>query len=420
MDYNEATKYLYSLTNLENSRRFELMRDGYENVKKVLGILGIDYKGNIIHIAGTKGKGSVAYFSSYLLSKFCGYKVGLFTSPHLLKVNERISVLENGVESNISDEDFTRLVEIIREVKEKYSLNLTTFDFLTVMAMYYFRVFQKVDYIVLEVGLGGRLDSTNFCIPDVSIITLIDYDHTSVLGETLTKIAYEKAGIIKPKVPVISSSQRETVRKVFRKVAKQNDTKVFFIDEIYNILDVDISINGTESLVEDVKSKEKFQVSFNLIGQHFVDNLLLAYEGVRMLCDIPKNVLQNLKFDIKGRFEVIKKKPLIVFDVAHTPMSVDVVLRNFVSLKSCDKFDLIVSLMKDKEITKIAKVVSKYFNYIDRIFLLELDSNDGSKKLYDEIRTLGFRNVYKFKDFSISKDTLVFGSFRIYEVFSKI
>ena len=188
MDYNQAIDYLMDIG-------FMNIKFGLDNTLKLLEHLGNPHKDlKIIHIAGTNGKGSTAaMLSSELKQK---YKVGLYTSPHLVKLNERIRI--NDVD--ISDKDLIRLVEIVREKRE----NQTYFETIFVMAVLFFKQ-QNCDYVILEVGMGGRLDSTNVVTPLVSVITNVSFDHIGSLGNTIRKIAFEKAGIIKPKVPVVTA-----------------------------------------------------------------------------------------------------------------------------------------------------------------------------------------------------------------------
>lgn len=417
MTYEESVAYILSLTNLENTRNFEKMKSGFLNVERMLNLLGIDYfRRNVVHIAGTKGKGTVSYFTAYLLSRFCGQTVGLFTSPHLARINERIALVKEGKVFSIEDAEFGNVAGIVKKVKEENGVDLTTFDFLTVMAMYYFEK-NCVDTVVLEVGLGGRLDSTNFCIPKVSVITLIDYDHTNVLGKSLRRIAYEKAGIIKPGVPVISASQRKGPKSVLVEVARRSGSEIKFLDEIYRVYRSTLSVNGTRASVRHLNLGIKTNIEMNLVGKQFVENFLLAYESAKHISEMPPiQNFQRFSFLLKGRFEVLRKKPLVVFDVAHTPKSVDVTMRNFVKVAEGKKFNLIVSLMHDKEIEKIARVISKYRNHLQDLCILRLQCNDGSSKLRECLTKLGFGRVNVLESLRglVEGNYLIVGSFRIY------
>ncbi|MFN4245487.1 MAG: bifunctional folylpolyglutamate synthase/dihydrofolate synthase [Brevinematia bacterium] len=417
MNYDEALEYVLSLTNLENTRRFDLMKEGFINVSKILEAIKIDYNSKkIIHVAGTKGKGTVSYFSSYLISKFSNLRVGLFTSPHLVSINERISIVQNGDLKNISNEEFAKAAEIIKRIKEKNNIPLTTFDFLTSMAMYYF-LEKNIDVIVLEVGLGGRLDSTNFCIPSVSVITLVDYDHTNVLGKTLSRIAYEKAGIIKEGIPVISSKQKKIVKSVIKSISTLNNANVTFVDEVYKIDNIKISIEGTKASVKEINNGESFKISINLIGKQFIENLLVSYLAVNSIIKLSKSVLENLVFNFKGRFEIINRNPLIVFDVAHTPKSIDTSIKNYLKLVKYMKFNLIISLIEDKDIERISKVILKYEKHFDNVIILRLEEHDGSKALAKNLKSLRDRLSIVENIKKPECNTLIVGSFRTYKYF---
>lgn len=407
MTFDESVNYIYSLANLERSRDFSLMREGFLNTERFFKLVGFNYNSKpIIHVAGTKGKGSVSFITAHILSKFHGKKVGVFTSPHLLRITERISIFKKGVSKDISENDFVEIAKCVRKIKEDNNISLTTFDFLTVMAMIYF-FNENVDVIVLEVGLGGRLDSTNFCLPKVSVITLIDYDHTNVLGKTLKKIAYEKAGIIKQNIPVIVSKQKKQVKEVIKRVAESKSSRCVFVDEKYKIKSVKFSISGTTAKVLRIDTGEVFKLSTSLIGKHFVENILTSFEAISV---INETKVRDIDFIIPGRFEILNKDPLVVFDTAHTPKSVEYSLKTF--KKICKgHFDVIIGLMKDKEMTKIARVISSGSAY--NIFVKPLSENDGSSFLYEELKKLGV-NVRIIDRLDIIGNTLVLGSFRIY------
>lgn len=414
MSFNEAVRYIYSLTNLEVSRDKKIPESGIENVKKVLEYLKIDFLSiPTFHIAGTKGKGTVSTIVAYLLSKK-STSVGLFTSPHLLSITERISILNNGEVFFITQEEFEDVYLEVRGAKEKLNIDLTTFDFLTVMAMVYF-VSKKVDYIVLEVGLGGRLDSTNFCMPKVCGITLIDYDHTKILGDTLEKIAYEKCGIIKNGVPVVSMYQKGSVREVISSVAKEKGSNLTFIDNLYKVEEVKISKDGTFAKVKNLVDNKVFDINTSLIGEHFIWNILMAFEMIQKVLLLEYSLLDDVNPPIKGRFEVIKRKPFVVFDVAHTPLSIEKSIFTFINLTSTPRV-LVISILKDKEIDKISKVLSNFEKEFKEIYVLKIDdSNDGSEVLKEKLNSLGIKSLVIDNVHSLPEvDTLFLGSFRSY------
>ena len=221
MDYRAALKYILGLTNYEKSLR-ELYSPGnvdLERVRELLRRLGSPESGlGIVHVAGTKGKGSTAAMISSVLQK-AGYRVGLFTSPHLHTFRERVQINREP----ISAEDFAGAMEKVKPHVEEINAvgehgHITTFEALTAMALVYFAE-KQVEALVFEVGVGGRLDATNVVTPEVSVITSISRDHTELLGETLPEIAGEKAGIIKEGVPVVVAPQVPEVEEVIGSIA---------------------------------------------------------------------------------------------------------------------------------------------------------------------------------------------------------
>jgi len=414
MSFNEAVQYIYSLTNLEVSRDKRIPESGVDNVKKALGYLLVDFASvPTFHIAGTKGKGTVSTIVAYLISKK-SREVGLFTSPHFLSITERISIFRNGEVFYITQEEFENIYLKVRRAKEELRVDLTTFDFLTVMAMVYF-VSKKVDYVVLEVGLGGRLDSTNFCVPKVCGITLIDYDHTKVLGDTLEEIAYEKCGIIKSSVPVVSMYQKGSVREVISSVAMEKGSKLIFIDDVYKLKEVNVSRKGTFAKVENLVDGVIFDVSTNLVGEYFVWNILMAFEMIKEVIPIEYSFLVNVDLPIRGRFEVIKREPFVVFDVAHTPLSIEKSILTFIGLASTPRV-LAISLLKDKEIDKISRVLFSFEKEFKEIYILKIDDpNDGSEVLKEKLSLLGIKTLVIDSVGQVPEvNTLFIGSFRSY------
>src|SRR4026209_491491 len=228
--YNQALDYLYSFVDYSLKHISELAKAEF-NLDRMFALM--DELGNpqmkypIIHVAGTKGKGSVASFCASAL-KAGGYKTGLYTSPHLWDYTERIQI--NG--EPISHEQLIELVEDVKPAVAKIP-KLTTFEITTALGLLAFAK-QKVDAAVIEVGLGGRLDATNIVTPKISVITSLSYDHMAVLGDTLAKIAGEKAGIIKDGVPVVSAPQKEEALEVLERVAKSSDSKIILIGKDVN------------------------------------------------------------------------------------------------------------------------------------------------------------------------------------------
>ncbi len=319
--YNKALDYLYSFVDYSLKHISELAKADF-NLDRMFALM--ESLGNpqnqypIIHVAGTKGKGSVSALCAYGL-RAAGYKVGLFTSPHLLDYVERIQI--NG--QPISHEQLVELVEEIKPHVAKVE-KLTTFEITTALA---FMAFAKygVDAAVFEVGLGGRLDATNIVTPKVSVITSLSYDHMAVLGNTLALIAGEKAGIIKQAVPVVSSPQKEEALEVVERVAKLKNAEITLVGRDIKFEFVESSLDGQSLTVDNGRwtvhgqsSTVKLQIP--LLGLHQLENAATAYAALKV-SGIPITDEQIQKgfsqVQWRARFEVVRRDPPVIIDSVH-------------------------------------------------------------------------------------------------------
>ena len=280
-----------------------------------------------IHVAGTNGKGSVCSMLASIL-KEAGYKVGLYTSPHLKRFAERIQI--NGKE--ISEK---RLDETLGKIKSQYT-NQTFFEVTTAAAFQYFKE-EAVDFVVLEVGLGGRLDATNIIIPLVSIITHISLEHTHVLGKTVEEIAKEKAGIIKENVPLITLVKKPAL-KIIKRIAKERNSKLI------------------------IPKKQSFELG--LKGEFQKENASLAVKAAELL-GVDKNIikqgLKNTKWP--GRFEFLEKNILV--DCAHNPEGLISLRKEIKKIrKNYEKIIAVVGILKDKDKKTMVETISKFSDYI--------------------------------------------------------
>ncbi len=327
MEFEEALNWLYSLEPHE-------IKLGLRNIKTLLEKIGNPHKGlKCIHVAGTNGKGSVcAMIVSILMD--AGFKVGMYTSPHLVKFNERITV-NNKL---ITDEDIARLAA---RVKKHYT-SQTFFEVTTALAFLYFKE-QKVDYLVLEVGLGGRLDATNVVDPLVSIITNIDIEHVDYLGKTVKSIAYEKAGIIKKNGFVVAGAKKEAL-EVIKKIAKSRNAKLFLAR----------TINLKTNLRGD------FQKTNVNIAVAAVD-MLKKYYQIKINNKNIKKGLKNVAWP--GRFQFIGKNVLV--DCAHNPAAAAVLKKELTKIKNnFKKKILVIGILKDKDYKTILKILVPFFDKI--------------------------------------------------------
>lgn len=301
---------------------------------------------HVIHIAGTKGKGSTAKILESCF-RATGLRTGLFTSPHLRRVNERIRV--NNVP--ISNKELTDILRQIRPHIKKRHHARTFFEVLTTAAFLYF-IRKNIDVTLLEVGLGGRLDSTNVTHPVLSIITRIGYDHTHLLGTKIRDIAREKAGIIKPSVPVITIQQRPSVDDVLRKAAAQQGTSVRCAESMHTIEVLKHSLQGAEISVRGRLGA--FKTFFPLIGEHQQENLTLALGALTELKRmgwgiLPATLISGItQTKLHGRFDIIRKNPLVIFDCAHNEDSFKSLHRTM-KILHIKKYILIFGINKGKD-----------------------------------------------------------------------
>jgi len=318
--YNRALDYLYSYVDYSLKHISELARAEF-NLDRMFALM--EELGNpqskypIIHVAGTKGKGSVAALCAAAL-KAAGYKTGLYTSPHLWDYVERIQI--NG--EPISHEQLIQLVEDVRPAVAKIP-KLTTFEITTAIGLLAFAK-NGVDAAVLEVGLGGRLDATNIVTPKVSVITSLSYDHMAVLGNTLAAIAGEKAGIIKQGVPVVSAPQATEALEVLKRVAKEKNCPFILVGEDARFERLDSSLDGQSlhlsSIASPSRKPQSIDLTIPLLGVHQVENAAIAYtaletSGISVSAEAILNGFSRVRWP--ARFELLRREPPVVIDSAH-------------------------------------------------------------------------------------------------------
>ncbi len=355
MTYAETLNYLYA-----NLPMFQ--RVGSAAYKADLGntIALCEQLGNphqkfrSIHIAGTNGKGSSSHMLAAILQT-AGYKTGLYTSPHLKEFTERIKI--NGTE--VSQEFVISFVERIKSAIER--IQPSFFEITVAMAFDYFAD-KQVDIAVIETGLGGRLDSTNVITPIVSLITNISWDHKDILGDTLQKIASEKAGIIKPTVPVVVSEAQPEVESIFDQLASLNNSKLIVADKNYHVKRV------SQGLYEVTYHNRTDRYQLDLLGNYQSKNIkgvLAVVDELRALdFQITKeDVVLGLKnttklTGLKGRWQTIGKKPLVICDTGHNEAGICEILEQIKDLKF-DKLHWVLGMVKDKDVSTILNLLPK-------------------------------------------------------------
>ncbi len=358
MTYEEAVNYLNSFIDYERKDDYSYSKEVFDlkRVELLLKKLGNPHKNlKVIHIAGSKGKGSVACFCASIL-KEAGFKTGLYTSPHLETFRERIRINDEF----ISKEGVVELTGIMKPHTEKIGA-LSFFEVYTAMAFLYFQK-EKVDMAVMEVGLGGRLDATNVVNPLACVITPISFEHTQKLGNTLAGIAKEKSGIIKKKSVVISSVQKKEALNVIKKAASVKGASVYVVGEDISYQEIKGTDKGQTFSVTGIFG-EYAPLEINLLGEHQLINAASAIGAMEALSfnriiiskEAIKTGLSQARWP--GRIEVVGNKPTIVLDGAQNVASTQALAKTIKKCFSYRKLILILGVSKDKDMAGMAKIL---------------------------------------------------------------
>ena len=346
MSYNNIIDYLYSLQSVG-------IKLGLDNISALLGRLDNPHRAfKSIHIAGTNGKGSTAAMAASMLQS-AGVSTGLFTSPHLLSFTERIRV--DGAE--VTEGQVVRLAGMVREAA--HGLNPTFFEVVTAMAFLHFRD-KAVVLAIVETGLGGRLDSTNVIVPEVSVITPISMDHMDFLGSTLAKVASEKAGIIKPGVPVVSAPQEPEALLELRKAAARESARFHLLEDDFSYK-LENAETGRISLTYTDDNLSIPDIEVPLSGEHQAMNATLAIKAFSLAAmglalgqkEMVSAVRQGLKcLKWPGRLELVSSDPPVYLDGAHNPAASLALARELKQrpLAAPGRTVLVLGVMKDKDV----------------------------------------------------------------------
>ena len=362
MKINEVLKKIFNMRTINKRITEESLNQNNEKLKKIYELLGEPCKNKkIIHIAGTNGKGSTATFLENIFFA-AGYSVAKFTSPHILKFNERILINKK----MISDEDVVKYYEVVMDILEKNSLQINFFEITTFMALLYFEE-RNPDFIFLETGLGGRYDATNIVKSTIATITNVSFDHVSLLGDSLEKIADRKAGIIKDGQLCIYA---QNLPELENAVKKETDNSINVLKK-YENLKVKLDTKNYKTIVK-ILENENFEKIFTLplFGKFQANNFLIAYE-IAKIYGISDEVIQKGldKISLAGRFEIFSQNPATILDVAHNDDSVRVLVENLDELFKNNEVIFILSILSTKDITNIfEKILEK--NY--KIFITSL------------------------------------------------
>ena len=360
--YQQALDYLYA--NLPMFQRIgaAAFKKDLTNTIKLCEALGNpEKKFKTIHVAGTNGKGSSSHMLASILQE-AKYKTGLYTSPHLKSFTERIRINGNEVSETFVLDFVNRIHPLIDEIKPSF------FEITVAMAFDYFAK-ENIDVAVIEVGLGGRLDSTNVITPEVSLITNIGWDHKDLLGDTLNKIASEKAGIIKSGIPVVISERQDEIDDVFLAKAKELSSAIYFASDQFDVSTINdkhqIFKDGAV-VIRDVKFplKGRYQ-SHNMRGVvNVIEVLRKKRKGLKITDAAVKRGLQNVlrNTHLKGRWQVLQKRPLMICDTGHNIDGIRYVTQQLKTIPH-KKLHFVYGTVKDKSIDDILQILPREATY---------------------------------------------------------
>lgn len=359
MNYDEAMEFI------ENTGKFSINL-GLQRVERLCKLMGNpEKKLKIIHIAGTNGKGSTTTFISSILMEQ-GYRVGIYTSPYIERFTERIRINNEEISRNDIAGLVSELEPLIDKVVGEGLDHPTEFEIITACALKYFEE-SKVDYVVLEVGLGGRFDATNVIDPLLSVITTISMDHVNILGDTLSKIAFEKAGIIKEGIPVVVYPQEKEAMDVILDVAKSRNSRICKVED----LSYEIVSNTIDGVVYNTTGIMEYKnIRLNMLGDYQVLNSLTALRSVEVLrglgVEIEDRAIYNGLEEARwpGRFEVLRRNPFIVLDGGHNEQGIDALVKSCKRYFDGKNINIVCGMLRDKNyrdmVGKLASMGSKF------------------------------------------------------------
>jgi len=378
MNYEESVRTLLALgRELASPQHARVQKFGLENITTLAAALGNPHRAApCVHIAGTNGKGSTAAMLESIL-RASGLRTGLYTSPHLVRINERIRI--GG--KDISDEEFasawTRVQATIESLlaEGKLAAHPTYFECITALAFVAFAA-REINFAVYETGLGGRLDATNVVLPEVSIITSIDFDHEDYLGHSIEEIAGEKAGIIKPGIPVVTTAARPEARAVIAQRAHETNSPLVEIDEAWRVEDVrsDGGCYGAVAISKD--SGDKITIAPPLPGRFQIRNALAAVTAARVLAErgfpITDEIIEHGIRSVRwpGRLERLLDRPAVYVDGTHNPAGARELLKFWDDNFAGRKIILVYAAMRDKAVDEIAGLL---FPRADLVLLTQPD-----------------------------------------------
>lgn len=365
MNYQETLNYLFSQLPMYQRVGKAAYKANLNNTLALDKYFGHPHRQfKTIHVAGTNGKGSVSHMLASVLMA-AGYRVGLYTSPHLKDFRERIRVNGQMAPEQYVVDFVAQHSKIFEEIKPSF------FEMTVAMAFDYFAK-EKVEVAIIEVGLGGRLDSTNIITPELSVITNIGLDHTDLLGDTLQKIAAEKAGIIKAGIPVVISQTQGEVREVFLAKSQELNAPITFAEEVYKIIYSETKGNQQVFTIESSNGLIYNDLKLDLLGNYQAKNLIgvmaaidiLKKKGFEICIDSLTNGLANVitNTGLLGRWQILGQSPLVVCDTGHNVEGIEYILRQIAQTPH-EKLHMVIGMVGDKNIDGMLALLPKNATY---------------------------------------------------------
>lgn len=342
IEYRDTINWMFSqLPMYQNKGKSAYKEDLLNTIKLSKHLDFPETKFKSIHVAGTNGKGSTSHMIASILQE-AGYTVGLYTSPHLKDFRERIKLNGKSVSKQF-------VIQFIKKNKSFFETNSLSFFEMTVGMAFDYYAKQKVDIAVIEVGLGGRLDSTNIIVPEVSVITNIGLEHTQFLGYTLKEIAFEKGGIIKPNVPVIIGETQSDTKQIFKNLAKENVAPIYFADKLI-----------TTDYPSDLKGnyqKHNIKTAVQTINELKKKGFVVSEEAIKNgLLSVVKNT------GLKGRWQILQNHPKIICDTAHNKEGLTYVMAQLKE-ESFENLHIVLGMVNDKELDNLIDLFPKKATY---------------------------------------------------------
>jgi len=365
MNYEETIDYLFRKLPMFSLIGAAAYKKDLTNTLTLCNFLGNPQTAfKSVHVAGTNGKGSTSHMLAAVFQQ-AGYKTGLYTSPHLTDFRERIKVNGQLVDKDFVTDFVSRIQPLIDQIQPSF------FEITVAMSFAYF-AYLKVDIAIVEVGLGGRYDSTNIIHPELSVITNISFDHMQILGDTLEKIAYEKAGIIKMGIPVVVGQRQAATDPVFLQYAGERQAPLIFADQRRYVAEWKMVKHRLEAEVTSAIHNEKTYYTLDLAGIYQTRNLVTVLEALEILVrqgwKITDSQIREALGQVKklnglhGRWEIIHERPLIVLDVGHNEEGIRLLV-NQTEVTDHEELHIVIGLVKDKDVEKITELLPRHANY---------------------------------------------------------